>query len=109
MAGVLSFPFRLDPTGHAATVQPGSDVEVDEALAVLMLTTLGERPMAPRFGIPDPGFAGLAASDLQVGIDQFGPRGINIASLTITPVTQEKSEASVAWERTGETGKDTPT
>lgn len=97
--GILSFPFRLDPTGRAATVQTGSDAETDEAIAVLVLTTNGERPMVPMFGIPDPAFAGLSMSDIQVGLDQFGPAGIRIISLETTPRTQTKSEAEIQWSR----------
>lgn len=102
MSGILSFPFRLDPTGRAATVQPGSDAETDEAIAVLVLTMLGERPMSPQYGIPDPAFAGLALSDIQVGLDQFGPQNIRVNAVNITPRTETKSDAEILWSRKGE-------
>lgn len=105
--GILSFPFRLDPTGRAATVQAGSDTEVDEAIAVLVLTNTGERPMAPQFGIPDPAFSGISISDVQVGLDQFGPAGIEVMDLEITPRSESKSDAEIRWARRGDpSGKD---
>lgn len=100
--GILSFPFRLDPTGRAATVQPGSDGETDEAIAVLVLTMAGERPMAPMFGIPDPAFAGLSMSDIQVGLDQFGPANVRIISLETTPRNENQSDAEIQWSRKGD-------
>jgi hypothetical protein len=100
--GILSFPFRLDPTGRAATVQVGSDVEVNEAIAVLVSTMIGERLMVPEFGIPDPAFSGISQSDVQVGLDQFGPAGIIVHSLDVIPRTETRSEADIRWTRKGD-------
>ncbi|ASX98709.1 baseplate wedge protein [Arthrobacter phage Colucci] len=99
--GVLSFPFRLNADGTAATVGYGADGEVDEAIAVLVLTHLGERLMHPSFGVPDPAFAGLDVGDIQVGLDQYGPAGITIQSVTQEPVdgTDQVVRAVVAWRR----------
>ena len=101
--GALSFPFRLTPTGSVATVEAGSDAEADEAIAVLVLTRIGERRMRPNFGIPDPVFAhGLYIGDIQVGLDEHGPAGIKVTSLTTEPKSNTKAVATVLWERDGE-------
>lgn len=101
--GALSFPFRLTPTGQAATVSPGSDAEIDEAIAVLCLTGLGERHMRPTFGIPDPVFAdGLFIGDIQVGLNEHGPEGITITSLEMTPQNNTKTVAEITYRRDGE-------
>lgn len=101
--GALSFPFRLTPTGTVATVAPGSDAEVDEAIAVLCLTGLGERLMRPTFGIPDPTFAdGLFIGDIQVGLNEHGPQGVTITSLDMTPVNNTKAVAEIKYSRDGE-------
>ena len=104
--GPLSFPFRIGPDGVAATVGKGTDAEVDEAIGVLALTHLGERPMEPRFGVPDPAFAGLNTGDIQVGLDMFGPTGITVVSVETTPVTDTYSKATIAWQRTDDQGFD---
>ncbi|MFT4471688.1 hypothetical protein ACMX2H_17445, partial [Arthrobacter sulfonylureivorans] len=71
--GVIAIPFRLTPQGEVATAPHGSPQEVDEAIVALALTRVGERPMQPSYGTPDPVFTGLSAGDLQVGLDEFGP------------------------------------
>lgn len=100
--GALSFPFKLNPDGTADTVGYGTDREVEEAIAALVLTHLGERLMHPTFGVPDPAFAGLDVGDIQVGLDQFGPAGINIQSVTTEPVegADQMVRAKVAWQYT---------
>ncbi|AYD81532.1 baseplate protein [Arthrobacter phage KBurrousTX] len=99
--GPLSIPFRLNPDGTAATVGYGTDREVDEAIVALVLTHMGERQMNPAFGVPDPAFAGLDTGDIQVGLDQYGPAGITIQSVTSEPVdgSDQVVRAVVAWQR----------
>lgn len=102
--GTLSFPFRLGADGAAATVGYGTDAEVDEAIAVLVLTRPGERPLNPTFGVPDPTFAGLYTGDVQVGLDEFGPAGITIDSVTNEPIDGHDHvvRAVVAWRYTSD-------
>jgi len=97
--GALSFPFRLTPTGSVATVVPGSDAEYEEAIAVLCLTNIGERPMRPTYGVPDPAFAGLHVGDVQVGLDEHGPDGVTIFAVDTTPINNTQSAAEVSWSR----------
>jgi phage baseplate assembly protein W len=70
---LLSHPFRLLPNGEVATVDQGSDQANAEQLAVLCLTEIGERPMAPGFGITDPAFVVLDPSQVAAGIQTYGP------------------------------------
>lgn len=97
--GVLSFPFRLTTTGAAATVEHGSDAEVDEAIAVLVLTNVGERPMATDYGVPDPAFAALHIGDVQAGLSSFGPAGVRITKLDMQPRTDTQAVATIDWSR----------
>lgn len=97
--GVLSFPFRLTPQGDVAVTGYGTDQEVDEAIAALVLTMVGERPMSPEYGIPDPGFAGLHTGDVQVGLDEYGPTGVTVQEIVLEPVTDAMSTADIRWAR----------
>jgi hypothetical protein len=101
--GSLSFPFRLTPTGAAATVVRGSNAEIDEAIAVLALTVIGERPMRPGFGVPDPGFGGLHLGDIQVGLDAHGPQGVTVTGIKKTPINDTYEVDEITWSR-GEEG-----
>lgn len=100
--GALSFPFRLTPTGSVATVERGSDAEIEEAIAVLCLTSIGERPMRPTYGVPDPGFNGLHVGDVQVGLDEHGPEGVTVESVTSTPKNNTQEVAEILWSRDAE-------
>lgn len=73
MAQILSFPFRFTPTGDVATVDQGGEQANREQIAVLCLTVLGERPLAPSFGISDPMFSVVEPSEVVAGITEHGP------------------------------------
>ncbi|WNN95981.1 baseplate wedge protein [Arthrobacter phage Hirko] len=100
--GALSFPFRLTPTGSVATVVRGSDAEIDEAIAEAVLTIIGERPMRPTYGVPDPAFAGLYVGDVQVCLDEHGPQGVTIVSIDSTPINNSQEAAEITWSRGAE-------
>jgi hypothetical protein len=57
--------------------------------------------MEPEFGTPDPLMAEITASDIQVGLDSYGPEGITIASVTSSPsrTNENLSIAHVDWHR----------
>lgn len=97
--GILAFPFRIAPDGAVATVGYGTDEEVDQAIAALALTHIGERPMQPEYGIPDPAFAGLDVGDIQVGLDDYGPAGIQVDSITTEHVSDTTDRAKILWRR----------
>lgn len=104
--GVLSFPFRLAPDGTAVTTGRGTDAEVDEAIAALCLTHLGERHMNPGYGIPDPAYSGLHVGDVQVGLDDYGPAGITVTQVTKETVNETTDRAKITWTYT-ENGAET--
>ena len=100
--GVLSFPFRLTPQGPAAIAPYGSDQEIDEAIAVMVLTLEGERLLTPGFGVPDPAFFGVNAGDIQTCLDEYGPEGIVISEIETEPLNETQEAASIIWSREDE-------
>lgn len=82
MAPILSHPFRVLRNGPIATVEQDSDEGKAEQIAVLVLTHLGERPLAPGFGITDPAFAGVESSEVLAGIQEYGPV-VNIVTVDV--------------------------
>jgi len=102
---MLSFPFRLTPRGFVATVEEGSDEAIEEAIASLVLTPIGERPMRPTYGVPDPGFAGLHVGDVQVGLDEHGPDGVTVLAVESTPHSSTMEVADITWARNDTEGE----
>lgn len=93
---MISFPFRLGPTGSVATVEQGSDTEIEEEIAVAMLTRPGERIQVPSFGVADPAFSGFVVGALQRQLIDFGP------DVTITQVSTDvradgRQQATISW------------
>jgi hypothetical protein len=81
---LLSHPFRILPSGRAATVEQGSDEAHAEQLAVLLLTRRGERDLVPGFGVSDPVFAGFDPAEIAAGVSAYGPP-VQIESIDVTP------------------------
>ncbi|GAA1812204.1 hypothetical protein [Nesterenkonia flava] len=97
--GVLSFPFRFTPQGSAAIAPFGSDQEVEEAIAVLTLTKVGERVMEPDFGINDPTWNGISPGDIETGLSTYGPEGIQVEDVEEQVISETQSAYSVRWAR----------
>ena len=105
MVSVWSFPFRIGGDGSIATVEEGSEQAIEEAIAVAMLTRVGERITVPTFGAVDPAFAGVEAGALQRHLDDFGP-SITITSVTTHTQTPHTEAVTVAWEQREPGGED---
>lgn len=72
MTKLLSFPFRIDKTGEAVTLDDESLAYCAERLSIILGTRPGERVMVPEFGINDPAFEGFATQALTVQVAQYG-------------------------------------
>jgi hypothetical protein len=83
---ILSHPFRIGPSGAVVVVEEGSTRANAEAVAVLVGTRRGERPLQPLFGITDPAFGRLDVAEIQAGIGQFGPTGVSVDAVATTAV-----------------------
>lgn len=99
-ARVLSFPFRIEASGAAATVEDGSDRAVDELLAVACLTVTGERIQAPTFGINDPAFAGFELGNLQRHVLDFGPP-VTVDAVEVARRLDDREQLTIRWRRVG--------
>lgn len=102
MPRVLSFPFRLASDSGIATVEQGSDPEIDEAIAVALLVEPGERTLVPTFGVADPAFAGFELGALQRHLNDFGPP-VDVQALDVRllddPTDGDREEVTVVWNR----------
>lgn len=99
-ARLISFPFRLDPSGTVVTVEQGSDRYVDEQLAVALLTARGERILAPTFGCDDPAFVGFELGNLMRHLTDFGPE-VDVTDIRVRRRSDDTEEVTVTWSRRG--------
>lgn len=102
---MFSFPFRLGRDGSIATVEQNSDVEIEEALAVAMLTHPGERIQVPTFGVADPAFSGFEVGALQRHCLDFGP-DVEITAVDVRRLDDgqygDREEVLIHWHRRGD-------
>lgn len=94
---LLSYPFRVGPSGTAVTVEQGSDRAHGEELAVLVLTRLGERILAPDYGVDDPIFDELRLEDVSAGVAMFGPP-VDVAELETVFTDDRTQEVRLGYE-----------
>lgn len=97
---LISFPFRLDPAGGVATVEQDSDTEIDEQIALAMLTRPGERIQVPTFGVKDAAFVGFELGALQRHLNDFGPR-VDVTTVSIRQ-DSEIERVEINWRRQDE-------
>lgn len=100
MPRLISFPFAIDATGSIANVEQDSDAEVDQQLAVAMLTHPGERITVPSFGTADPAFTGFQLAALQRHCLDFGPSVVVTATDTQL-LDGDRERVTLRWERAG--------
>lgn len=103
MSGTIRFPFRLTPSAQVATAAYGTDQEINDAIAAIVLTDIGERPLSPGFGVTDP--VGLAIGDVAIDADiqsaltTYGFDDVTITDTTLTPEQGGRAAVHVEWER----------
>lgn len=95
---LISFPFRLAPSGSVVTTADGTDERYAEEISTLILTRRGERPLVPAFGIDDPVFAGVDEHDLGLAVQTFGPPVV-ITAVTTKQVDDSRQTVVVSWDR----------
>jgi hypothetical protein len=98
---LISFPFRLDPSGSVATVEQDGDAEIGEQIALAMLVHPGERIQAPTFGVKDPAFVGFEMGALQRHLNDFGPY-VDVTTVSIDRTADTRERAEISWRRRDE-------
>lgn len=103
MTGTIRFPFRLTAAGQVATAPYGSEQEVNDAIASIVLTDIGERPLAPGFGITDPVSQAIndvdMGSDIQAALSSFGFEDVSITDAAVSPQGSGRASVLVNWDR----------
>lgn len=95
---VFAHPLRLDSEGAVATVDQGSLLQAQQLAIGIVSTFLGERPLAPDFGIFDPVAVGTSRAEIVAAVDLCEP-DLTVTGVEIVQVedTQQVS-VTVAWD-----------
>lgn len=94
-AALITHPFEIRISGRVATAEQGTDRYIESQIAMAVGTRLGERDMAPSYGVA--AMADLAASDIQTVLDDHGPDGVTVTAITRTQVSDSTETITVEW------------
>lgn len=70
---VFAHPLRLDNDGAIATVEQWSVQQASQVALAIVSTPLGERSLAPDFGLPDPVGVGISQDTVIAAMDLCEP------------------------------------
>jgi hypothetical protein len=90
----LRHPFRLDAAGSVATVKQGTAAHAAETVTHVIACRIGERPLAPLWGLPDPLADGVDELDIRSAVDYCEP-DIDVIAVDITGSPTGDSDISV--------------
>ena len=99
---VFAHPLRIDNDGAIATVEQGSNDQAQQLAIHIVSTFLGERQLAPDFGIFDPVAVGTSTAEVTAAVDLCEP-DLRVVDVTIRQVEDHQQVAvTVAWDDQGE-------
>lgn len=95
---VLAHPLRLDGNGSFAVVQQGGVAQAQQIAVAVHSTVVGERALAPDFGIVDPVGTGVTEGEVRAAVALSEP-DLDVSDVTITgPADGHQHVAvTVAW------------
>ena len=95
---VLAHPFRLDGNGSFAVVEQGGLPQAQQLAVAIHATLVGERPLAPDFGIVDPVGTGITDGEVRAAV-ALGEPDLTVLDVTITGPTDARQQVAVtvAW------------
>lgn len=98
MSGTLSHPFRIDGTGAIATAAEGSARQAAELAGHVAATVLGERPLAPDYGMPDLAGAEVNPALVAALITQCEPElNVDGVDVVLSPAGVLNLHIDVSW------------
>ena len=95
---LFAHPLRLDNAGAIATVEQGSAVHAQQLTIAIVSTHLGERPLAPDFGVMDPVGVGVSAAEAAAAV-ALGEPDLEVIGVTVSPTVESRQpvQVSVRW------------
>lgn len=99
---VFAHPLRLDGDGQIATVEQGSNDQAQQLAIGIVSTFLGERLLAPDFGIFDPVAVGTSTAEVTAAVDLCEP-DLTVLGVEVTQTGGRQAvDVTVAWDETDE-------
>ena len=101
MSITLAHPFRLTASGSLATIAEGSAAHAAQLAGHTLSTTVGERPLAPGFGLPDLAGGSVDAGQVAGALAACTPE-LAVDAITVTQTPDGHVDITVAVDWTQE-------
>lgn len=100
MSTTLAHPFRFDSAGSAAVIRQGGQRHALEVVRHIVSCRVGERTLAPEWGIADPLADGIDEADIRAAVDLCEP-DIVVSGVTLTPAGNQTLDIVIdaAWRQ----------
>ena len=95
---LLAHPLRLDGDGRFATVEQGSALQAQQLALAIVFTTVGERALAPDFGIFDPVAVGVSKAEVTAAVGLCEPDLAVVDVTTAQRGGRQWVDVTVAWD-----------
>jgi hypothetical protein len=86
----LSHPIRFDSSGAMVTIDEGSDRHAAQLAGVIISTGIGERSLAPEYGLIDPTGSPVSAGLISAAVSRCEPE------LTVTAASVDSIDGGAA-------------
>lgn len=102
---VFAHPFHVAPDGAVVTVEQWSDAQARQLVQSVVSTVVGERAMAPAFGVSDPTGRGVDAEEVWAAVELCEP-DLRITDVTVPPPTAgtQRPLVSAVWRDNDDDG-----
>lgn len=94
---VLAHPLRLDGSGSFATVEQSSVANAQQLAVCVASTVLGERELAPDFGVFDPVAVGVSRAEVTAAMALCAPDVTVVDVQTKVADGRQAVQVSVRW------------
>ena len=94
---VIAHPFRLDSSGAVVTIPDETERYAAQLAGVVAATTVGERPLAPTYGMLDPTATPLSLSVIAATINNCEPDVTVTYSSSSLAGTSAQVRLGVTW------------
>lgn len=95
---LMSHPLRLDADGQIVTIVDGSKQHAAELTTVVLSTGIGERSLAPEYGISDPTGVGEVSTEVLAGAVSRCEPELIVTGIEINPTDSGTNKVSIAVE-----------
>jgi phage baseplate assembly protein W len=95
----LSHPVRFDSAGAMVTLDDGSDLQAAQLAGAIISTGIGERSLAPEYGLLDPSGAQVSQDLIAAAVSRCEPE-LSVTAVSVDSMNGDSASVSISviWD-----------